>query len=245
MNILLIEDDPRIADFLQRGLRAEGHQVRRSAHGVEGLAMVQDAVRQQSPGDRPTVLVLDLMLPGMNGMEVCQTLRAAGFALPILMLTALSTLEDRVTGLRMGADDYLCKPFEFEELLARLEALARRAQPLQPSRQAQLMVDDLVLDRTSMRAARGGQALNLTARELALLELLMSAPGRLFSRERILASVWGHSEDPLTNVVDVYIRRLRSKIDDGYPTPLIHTVRGLGYRLEAPGPGLQPTDSIV
>lgn len=237
MNILLIEDDPRIADFLQRGLRAEGHQVQRSANGLEGLAMVQAAARDIRPGDRPTVVVLDLMLPGMNGMEICQTLRAAGVGLPILMLTALSTLEDRVAGLRMGADDYLCKPFEFEELLARLEALARRAQSLGPGHSDRLAVGDLVLDRTSMRATRSGRALNLTARELALLELLMSAPGRLFSRERILARVWGHSEDPLTNVVDVYIRRLRGKIDDGHPVPLIQTVRGLGYRLEVPGPG--------
>ncbi|GAA4426924.1 response regulator transcription factor [Acidovorax lacteus] len=236
MNILLIEDDPRIADFLLRGLRAEGHQVQRAAHGTEGLAMVQDAARQAQPGDPPTVVVLDLMLPGMNGMEICQTLRAAGVALPILMLTALSTLEDRVSGLRMGADDYLCKPFEFEELLARLEALARRARPLQPGRAVRLQVADLELDRERMRASRAGQPLALTARELALLELLMSAPGRLFSRERILASVWGHSEDPLTNVVDVYIRRLRSKIDEGHTVPLIHTVRGLGYRLEATPP---------
>ena len=236
MNILLIEDDPRIADFLLRGLRAEGHQVQRAAHGTEGLAMVQDAARQAQPGDPPTVVVLDLMLPGMNGMEICQTLRAAGVALPILMLTALSTLEDRMSGLRMGADDYLCKPFEFEELLARLEALARRARPLQPGRAVRLQVADLALDRERMRASRAGQPLALTARELALLELLMSAPGRLFSRERILSSVWGHSEDPLTKVVDVYIRRLRSKIDDGHAVPLIHTVRGLGYRLEAAPP---------
>lgn len=235
MNLLLIEDDPRIADFLVRGLRAEGHQVHHCAHGLEGLAMVQSAAREARPGDRATVVILDLMLPGMNGMEICQTLRAGGVALPILMLTALGTLEDRVAGLRMGADDYLCKPFAFEELLARLEALARRAAPLQAGRQVKLAVGDLALDRHSMRATRGGQALALTARELALLELLMSAPGRLFSRERILASVWGHSEDPLTNVVDVYIRRLRSKIDEGHPVALIHTVRGLGYRLEAPG----------
>jgi len=233
MNILLVEDDPRIADFLVRGLRAEGHQVQRAANGPEGLALAQASARQQAPGDPPTVLVLDLMLPGMNGLEICQTLRAAGVALPILMLTALSTLDDRVAGLRMGADDYLCKPFEFEELLARLEALARRARPLQAGHTARLQVDDLVLDRESMKATRAGQPLALTARELALLELLMSAPGRLFSRERILASVWGHSEDPLTNVVDVYIRRLRSKIDEGHATALIHTVRGLGYRLEA------------
>ncbi len=232
MNILLVEDDPRIADFLQRGLRAEGHQVQRSAHGVQGLAMAQAAVRQASAGDPPWVLVLDLMLPGMSGLEICQSLRASGVAVPVLMLTALGALEDRVAGLRMGADDYLCKPFEFEELLARLEALARRAQPLQAGPPSQLQVDDLVLDRSCMRVSRAGLPLTLTARELALLELLMSAPGRLFSRERILASVWGHSEDPLTNVVDVYIRRLRRHIDEGHARPLIHTARGLGYRLE-------------
>ncbi len=237
MNILLIEDDPRIADFLLRGLRAEGHHLQRSAHGAQGLAMVQDAVRGRSPSDPPMVLVLDLMLPGMGGLEICQTLRAAGIGIPILMLTALSALDERVTGLRMGADDYLCKPFEFEELLARLEALGRRTQPVQSPRTTVLQVDDLVLDRVRMRASRAGQPLNLTARELALLELLMSAPGRLFSRERILATVWGQSEDPLTNVVDVYIRRLRSKIDEPHPRALIHTARGLGYRLEALGKG--------
>jgi DNA-binding response OmpR family regulator len=240
MNILLVEDDPRIADFLLRGLRAEGHQVQRAANGHDGLALAHAAARQTQPTDPATVLVLDLMLPGINGMEICQSLRAAGVAMPILMLTAMGSLEDRVAGLRMGADDYLCKPFEFEELLARLESLARRTQPLQPSRPMRLQVSDLVLDRESMKASRAGQPLTLTARELALLELLMNAPGRLFSRERILASVWGHSEDPLTNVVDVYIRRLRAKIDDGHATALIQTVRGLGYRLEAPGQGAQP-----
>ena len=235
MNIVLVEDDPRIADFLLRGLRAEGHRVQRAANGPEGLALAQQAARQAQPTDPATVLVLDLMLPGLNGMEICQTLRAAGVTLPILMLTAMGSLEDRVAGLRMGADDYLCKPFAFEELLARLESLARRARPQQPGRSTRLQVADLVLDRESMKASRAGQALALTARELALLELLMAAPGRLFSRERILASVWGQSEDPLTNVVDVYIRRLRAKIDDGHATALIQTVRGLGYRLEAPG----------
>ena len=234
MNIILIEDDPRIADFLQRGLRAEGLQVQRASTGPEGLALVLDTVRQNKADMPSTVVVLDLMLPGMNGMEICQTLRSQGVTIPVLMLTALSTLEERVAGLRMGADDYLCKPFEFEELLARLEALARRGQAMQNTRPSHLQVADLVLDRESMRATRAGEALNLTARELALLELLMSAPGRLFSRERILSSVWGLNEDPLTNVVDVYIRRLRSKIDEGRPVPLIQTMRGLGYRLEAP-----------
>ena len=234
MNIILIEDDPRIADFLQRGLRAEGLQVQRAATGPEGLALVIETARQNKTETASTVVILDLMLPGMNGMDICQTLRAQGITFPLLMLTALNTLEERVAGLRMGADDYMCKPFEFEELLARLEALARRGQGLKISRPTQLQVADVMLDRESMRASRAGEALNLTARELALLELLMSAPGRLFSRERILSSVWGLNEDPLTNVVDVYIRRLRSKIDEGRPVPLIQTMRGLGYRLEAP-----------
>jgi DNA-binding response OmpR family regulator len=237
MNILLVEDDPRIADFLQRGLRAEGWRVEHAATGPDGLALARAAARDEArePGATPTLLVLDLMLPGLSGLEVCQTLRAEGVALPILMLTALGTLDDRVAGLRTGADDYLCKPFEFEELLARLEALARRGRPLRARPSAQLVVADLVFDRERMRVARAGRPIALTARELALLELLMSAPGRLFSRERILASVWGTNEDPLTNIVDVYIRRLRAKIDEGFEPALIHTQRGLGYRLEEPG----------
>lgn len=237
MNILLVEDDARVADFLLRGLRAEGHRVQRAATGPEGLAMAQDAAREAARGsaaDEPTVMVLDVMLPGLSGLEVCQTLRAQQVQLPILMLTALGTLEDRVSGLRLGADDYLCKPFEFEELLARLEALGRRGREHRPAPARLLQVADLELDRERMQARRGGQALALTARELALLELLMSTPGRLFSRERILANVWGTHEDPLTNIVDVYIRRLRSKIDDGQAVPLIHTLRGLGYKLEDP-----------
>jgi DNA-binding response OmpR family regulator len=236
MNIVLVEDDARIADFLQRGLRAEGWRVERAASGPEGLALARAAARDVPPATDalapPTLIVLDLMLPGLNGLELCQTLRAEGVALPILMLTAMGTLEDRVTGLRMGADDYLCKPFEFEELLARLEALARRGRTLRARPSPRLVVADLVFDRERMRVTRAGRPIALTARELALLELLMAAPGRLFSRERILASVWGSSEDPLTNIVDVYIRRLRSKLDEGFEPMLIHTQRGLGYRLE-------------
>ncbi|NDY93769.1 response regulator transcription factor [Ideonella livida] len=235
MNLLIIEDDARIADFLQRGLRAEGHRVELAATGETGLAAARAAARQAREDADPTlrtVLVLDLMLPGIGGLEICQTLRAEGVNLPILMLSALGAVEDRVAGLRLGADDYLPKPFDFEELLARLESLARRGRDWQRGTPRRLQVDDLVFDRERMQARRGERPLALTARELALLELMMSAPGRLFSRERILANVWGASEDPLTNVVDVYIRRLRAKIDeDGLP-PLIHTVRGLGYRLE-------------
>ncbi len=230
MNILIVEDDARISGFLERGLRAEGHRISVARTGPEGLALARDAHKDGAL----TVMLLDVMLPGMSGLEVCQTLRAAQVHLPILILTALGSLEDRVTGLRLGADDYLVKPFEFEELLARIDALARRGRVQAAPAVQTLKVDDLELDLEEMRATRGGCPIALTARELALLELLMSVPGRLFSRERILSNVWGTSEDPLTNVVDVYIRRLRGKIDEGHAVPLIHTVRGLGYRLEAP-----------
>lgn len=233
MNLLLIEDDQRIADFIQRGLRAEGFRVQVCRTGHDGLDAARQAWKDQRETGVATVVVLDLMLPDLSGLEVCQTLRAEHVQLPILMLTALSTVEDRVQGLRLGADDYLCKPFDFEELLARLEALRRRGRDLQSASPTTLRVADLELDRTTMKVTRAGRVIALTARELALLELLMSAPGRLFSRERILANVWGVNEDPLTNVVDVYIGRLRSKIDEGFSPTLIHTQRGLGYRLEA------------
>lgn len=232
MNILVVEDDPRIADFLLRGLRAEGHRIELASTGPAGLAMARQAARDRLAESQPSVLILDLMLPGMSGLEICQTLRAEGASLPILMLSALGGVDDRVAGLRLGADDYLAKPFAFEELLARLESLARRGREIMHSQVNRLQVGDLVFDRERMQARRGEHVLALTARELALLELMMSAPGRLFSRERILSNVWGVSEDPLTNVVDVYIRRLRAKIDDGHQRPLIHTIRGLGYRLE-------------
>ncbi len=227
MNILVVEDEERISSFLERGLRAEGYRTEVARTGPDGLAKAREA----SISGIETVMLLDIMLPGMNGLEVCQTLRAANIHIPILMLTALGALEDRVTGLRMGADDYLTKPFEFEELLARIEALARRGREQAPPR-TRLAIADLELDLATMRATRNGVTIEFTAKELALLELLMSTPGRLFSRERILASVWGSNEDPLTNVVDVYIGRLRAKVDQGRERPLIHTVRGLGYRLE-------------
>ena len=233
MNILIVEDDARVAAFLERGLRAEGYRVQVTRNGTEGLAKAREVAQQMHNDATPALLVLDVMLPDMTGLEVCQTLRAGGVQLPILMLSALGALEDRVAGLRLGADDYLAKPFAFEELLARIEALLRRSRDTAPAASSRLTVADLVLDRDTMRVTRAEFQLTFTARELALLELLMSAPGRLFSRERILANVWGTNEDPLTNVVDVYIRRLRSKIDDGNAQPLIHTVRGLGYRLEA------------
>jgi DNA-binding response OmpR family regulator len=222
-HLLVIEDDPRIADFLSRGLAAEGFTVEVAATGPDGLARVRS-------GDHGLV-ILDLMLPGLSGLDLCQTVRAEGHHVPILMLTAMDSTGDKVRGLRLGADDYLTKPFDFEELLARIVALQRRGRE-QRVEAATLQVADLVLDRERMQASRAGRPLALTAKELAFLELLMSAPGRLFSRERILSNVWGVNVDPLTNIVDVYVRRLRAKIDEGHGLPLLKTVRGLGYRLD-------------
>lgn len=231
MNILIIEDDSRVADFLERGLRAEGYGVAMAKTGPEGLRLGREMYRDGQRMGEGLLILLDLMLPQMDGMEVCQSLRAARVRAPIMMLTALDGVADRVAGLRMGADDYMIKPFAFEELLARIEALARRPSSWQEGQGTVLSVGDLELDRGRVQARRGGKVIELTAKELALLELLMSAPGRVFSRERILATVWGSHADPLTNIVDVYIRRLRAKIDDGQGYALIVTVRGLGYRI--------------
>ena len=226
MNLLVVEDDARVADFLQRGLRAEGYRISLASDGLQALAMARADVFQ-------TVL-LDVMLPHMSGIEVCQQLRAERNPVPILMLTAMGTVQDRVTGLRCGADDYLTKPFAFDELLARIESLMRRPTELKlrPS-EAPLVVGPLVFDRDKMQVRLSGVDVALTAKELALMELLMSAPGRMFSRERILSNVWGSHEDPLTNVVDVYIRRLRAKIDSEGQASLIQTVRGLGYKIQS------------
>ena len=233
MKLLIVEDDPRVADFLLRGLRAEGYV-------PSTVASAEDALPLLRHGGFDLAL-LDVMLPGQSGMALCQQIRAERNPLPVLMLTAMGAVQERVAGLRCGADDYLTKPFAFDELLARVEALLRRP-PQLVQRDAELAVGDLVFDRVRMEVRRAGQVLALTAKELALLELLMSAPGRMFSRERILSNVWGVDADPLTNVVDVYIRRLRAKLDDPGRPSRITTVRGLGYRLEpAADPGSAPT----
>lgn len=224
-SLLIVEDDARVADFLVRGLRAEGYLPTAVASAEDALPLLRQG--------RFDLALLDVMLPGQSGMELCQQLRAECLALPVLMLTAMGAVQERVAGLRCGADDYLTKPFAFDELLARVEALLRRpAQVVEPA--GELVVGDLVFDRMRMEVRRGGEPLSLTAKELAMLELLMSAPGRLFSRERILSNVWGVDSDPLTNVVDVYVRRLRSKLDQPGQPSRITTVRGLGYRLDAP-----------
>jgi DNA-binding response OmpR family regulator len=173
------------------------------------------------------------MLPDMHGHDVCQRLRQDGVHTPILMLTAMDAIEDKIKGIKIGADDYLTKPFDFDELLVRMEALVRRAHHFAPSSNI-LKVADLEFDKELLEVTRAGESIKLTAKELAIIELLMGAPGRVFSRTRILNQVWGYSEDPLTNVVDVYIARLRRKIDTEGRKPLIETVRGHGYRLKAP-----------
>lgn len=224
LSVLLIEDEPRVADFVRRGLRVEGWTVAHAGDGERGLALAC-----RSGFD---VIVLDLMLPGRGGLDVCRTLRARRVRTPILMLTALDEPADRVEGLRVGADDYLIKPFAFDELVARIAALNRRAVTFAAEAAPErLEVGPLALDLSTLDVTVGGRAIEVTAKERELLKLLMSSPGRVFSRQRILSSVWGASEDPLTNVVDVYIARLRKKC--GEAATLLETVRGAGYRIRA------------
>ena len=222
MRILIVEDEPRIADFLQRGLNAEGNFCVVANDGLSGLSLAQD-------GDFD-LLLLDLMLPGMHGHEVCQQLRMSKVNIPVIILTAMDSKDDVIAGLRMGADDYVTKPFLFDELRARIEAVMRR-NLAGASQDQMLKVGRLAFDRKSLRFTVEDREINMTAKELALIELLMSKPGTLFSRERILYNVWGPEMDPFTNVVEVYIGKLRKKIDSDSDNSVIETVRGLGYRL--------------
>lgn len=222
MRILIVEDETRIADFLQRGLRAEGHFPVVANDGESGLALALE-------GDFDLIL-LDMMLPGLHGREICQQLRMSKINTPLIILSAMDSLDDVIAGLRMGADDYMTKPFSFEELLARIETVMRRSSEVASEEQS-LAVGSLAFDRDSLRFTVDGKEIKMTAKELAIIELLMSHPGTLFSRERILSNVWGMNMDPLTNVVDVYIGKLRKKIDGDRSDSIIETVRGLGYRL--------------
>lgn len=222
MRILLIEDDARVASFIERGLTAQGHQIHVLSDGQYALETIK--------GYELDVLILDRMLPNIDGLTICQQIRAAGIKVRILMLSALSDVDERIKGLQTGADDYLGKPFHFDELLARLDALYRRDHVISSSQT--LQVADLSLCLDTMQVTRANQSIELTAKELNILQLLMNAPKRIFSRERILANVWGVHQDPLTNIVDVYMRRLRKKIDDPFSKPLIKTKRGMGYYLE-------------
>jgi two-component system OmpR family response regulator len=224
LRILLVEDDPRIVDFVRRGLNAEGYTVEVAGNGRDAIALGAEGQFR--------MIILDLGLPDIDGQKVCEQLRTLGIHTPILMLTARDTVQDKVGGLRSGADDYLTKPFAFEELLARIEALIRRRGDELREEPAELGIADLVLNRETHEVRRGESLIDLTPKEFALLECFLRMPGKVLSRTRILEQVWGYSSDPLTNVVDVYIRQLRRKIDEEYELKLIKTVRGFGYRLD-------------
>ena len=222
MRVLLVEDEPRVAHFIAKGLREQGYAVDIGREGEEGL--------YKASINEYDLIILDVMLPLRNGFEVCKELRRAGIRAPILMLTARDAVEDRVKGLDYGADDYLSKPFDFTELLARVRALLRRTKELRPE---VLRLADLTLNTASHAVTRGGRAISLTAKEYALLEFFMLRAAKVVSREEIAEHVWDENFDPFSNIIDVYVRRLRKKIDDGYDKPLIRTRRGEGYILSA------------
>lgn len=217
--ILVVEDEERIRQFLQRGLSFEGYRVDAAPDGQTGLEMARD--------NPPDLVLLDIMLPGMDGLEVCRRLRAAS-DVPILMLTAKEAIEDRVAGLDAGADDYLVKPFAFDELLARVRALLRRAQPTQPQ---VYRFSDLELDTGTRQGRRGGHTFDLTAKEYELLELFMKHPRQVLTREVIFDRVWDYDFGGESNIIEVYVRYLRQKTEVEDLPRLIHTVRGIGYVL--------------
>jgi two-component system copper resistance phosphate regulon response regulator CusR len=224
MKILIIEDEPKTGDYLKQGLTEAGLLTDLARDGIGGLHLAES-------GDYD-LIILDVMLPGLDGWRVLERLRRAGQTLPVLFLTARDQVDDRVKGLELGADDYLVKPFAFVELLARVRTLLRRGKSaIEPTL---LKVADLELDLLSRRAVRAGRRIDLTAKEFALLELLLRRQGEVLPRTLIASQVWDMNFDSDTNVVEVAVRRLRAKVDDGFATRLIQTVRGMGYRLEAP-----------
>ncbi|MGB5201040.1 MAG: response regulator transcription factor [Sedimenticolaceae bacterium] len=231
MNVLLVEDEALVADFIQRGLTAEGWFVSVAPDGETALPMAASGGFD--------VIVLDVILPGISGHDVCRRLRARKDLTPILMLTALDAVEDRVSGLRGGADDYLAKPFDFDELMARIEALARRAARFEEvgAGSAVLVSGELRFDTRALEVTCAGQPVELTPKERDILKLFLANPDRIFSRERILNTVWHANSDPQTNIVDVYVGRLRKKL--GTSGESIQTVRGTGYRYRRPHPAVE------
>jgi two-component system OmpR family response regulator len=224
--ILVVEDDDRLADYIAQGLAEQNFTVDRAGNGRDGLFLATDSEFD--------AVILDRMLPGMDGLAVLRALRAAGVSTPVIMLSALGDTDQRIEGLTSGADDYLAKPFSFAELLARLQALQRRsAGPAGGGQQAVLRCDDLELDRLTRQVRRGARKIATQPREFRLLEYLMMHEGEVVTRTMLLEAVWDYHFDPGTNVIDVHISRLRRKIDDGEDRPLLHTVRGAGYRLAA------------
>lgn len=223
--VLVVEDDDRLAQYVMQGLTEANYTVDRADNGRDGLFLATDSEFD--------VIILDRMLPRMDGMAVMKAVRAAGVTTPILVLSALGATDDRVEGLTAGADDYLTKPFSFAELLARVQVLQRRNGPAGQVQQAMLRCADLELDRLSRQVRRGERKIAVQPREFRLLEYLMLHQGEVVTRTMLLEAVWDYHFDPGTNVIDVHISRLRRKIDDGEPRPLLHTVRGAGYRLAA------------
>ena len=220
--ILVIEDDEEILKFIRRGLAYEGYQVETATDGQTGLTLARNTP--------PELVVLDLMLPGIDGLEVCRRLRAGGNT-PVIILTAKDTTNDRIMGLDMGADDYMTKPFELDELLARIRALLRRAQPVQPQI---LHYADVSLDTGTRQAIRNERVISLTAKEYELLELFLRHPRQVLSRDTIFDQVWGYNFGGESNIIEVYIRYLRQKLEADRERRLIHTVRGMGYVLREP-----------
>jgi DNA-binding response OmpR family regulator len=223
VHILVVEDEARLADRIRRTLEEEGHVVDVSHDGAEALDMARSTDYD--------LLVLDLMLPTIDGVEVCRRLRNEGNDVRILMLTALDAVDDRVVGLESGADDYLIKPAALAELVARVKALSRRQ--VSPHQEQELQVGELVLDLGKHEARRGDRVIELTAKEFQLLEYLMRNTGNVLTRTQILDHVWGYNFDSFSNVVDIYVHYLRNKIDRGFSDPLIKTIRGVGYSLKA------------
>lgn len=225
MRILIVEDDTEVVSFLTRGFTEHGHAVVHADNGRHGLVLATT-----EPFD---VIVLDRMLPELDGISVLKSLRAALNTTPILILSALGDVDKRVEGLRAGGDDYLTKPFAFSELLARVEALGRRSNTTIEAEATLLEVGDLSLNLLTRSAQRAGQPIELQPREYRLLEYLMRHQGQVVTRTMLLEKVWDYHFDPQTNVIDVHISRLRGKIDKDFPTPLLHTVRGAGYKIDA------------
>jgi two-component system OmpR family response regulator len=221
MKILLVEDDRRAGEYLAKGLTELGHSVEQAFDGESGLAAAATGAHD--------ILILDRMLPQLDGLEVVRRLRTTGSTLPILILSALDEVDERIQGLRAGGDDYLVKPYHLAELVARLDALARRRADLGPV--AKLTVFDLELDTRARKVTRAGRKIDLTTREFQLLEFLMRHTGQVVTRSMILEGVWDYHFDPKTNVIDVHISRLRQAIDKGHERQLLHTVRGAGYTL--------------
>jgi two-component system, OmpR family, response regulator len=229
MRILIVEDDREAAAYLNKAFREAGHTADCAFDGLDGYAMAREGGYD--------VLVVDRMLPKLDGLSLIRSLREQKVDTPVLILSALGQVDDRVKGLRAGGDDYLPKPYAFSELLARAEVLARRRSTSSASEPTAYRIDDLELDRLSHRVTRAGKEIALQAREFRLLEYLMKHAGQVVTRTMLLEHVWDYHFDPQTNVIDVHVSRLRAKVDKGFERPLIHTVRGAGYMVRAGGEG--------